>query len=716
MACDKQSHTFKHFLEIHTLLCHSAIVRAKKISLSISEKKSNSPGRLLSFFLLIAASFLYLWPFLLHPAFNVIDDGASLRASRDLLNDVSHGTLQHWPGILIEVQDGRLRPVYHLFYFTIYAIFGANPIFFWIGQAVLLGFTLVFCSIFIFLVTKNRWLATLSPFALLAFAPTAENFYRLGTAEPKQMMIWPLFMIWCWWVAKVGWKIKTMLVGIFVLWMCLLTKETSITFVAVFWMFWVWQVLFARHQNAQEKMQTVLYGLAIGLFASCYFFLLPARTGYNTAFQFQVHDMWLRLLSSRKSQAVLYVSFVMASLSVPVRWIFEWRALLSKKGTHVLPSHNHFVWQCLLVVQAVLLLVIGILPWQWTLSRYFYPLYVADILLVALEIAAWMDILAKIKKRFFWWRFLLSNLGIAVAIFIQRYLPNSAKGLSFQRHDIKLRLLINRLDMAEVWLPLALAAFACGFRFVIKMYRREKIDWREFFWFGWLLVAIELTLVFSSLIWLQLDFNAYIVLTALIVTFICAETCQWWKWFATERFSLFFFAPMLLLFVAAGTILHRYVFQNWWGDPVRYFHSDFDEMKTSFDTYQISYGAIRYLLTDIQPNTHIYVFENEYEIIFEFGLYASQFRQRPIELHTNSGQLVVDFQKDYPYLRYSAEPITDYVKDQNKKVLMIRPMWWQPIATSSAIASISGQVRPLPPALTFHTFPDKVFWQAVEEK
>src|SRR5690349_16308248 len=107
------------------------------------------PYKLLLGLIIFFAAFLYVWPFLKYPAFNVIDDGASIRVSRDLLNDAQAGTFARWPSLLIETQEGRLRPVYHLFFLLIYALFGARPLFFWLGQASLLGVTLVLMYLFL---------------------------------------------------------------------------------------------------------------------------------------------------------------------------------------------------------------------------------------------------------------------------------------------------------------------------------------------------------------------------------------------------------------------------------------------------------------------------------------------------------------------------------------------------------------------------------------
>jgi len=173
-------------------------------------------------------SFIYLKPFLQYPAFNVIDDGASIWLSKEVVKNISNFKIQNLSELLVERNEGRLRPLYHLYSVTIYAFFGASPTAFWIAQTILLSLTITLMSYFLFRTTKNLFLSMISPLALFLFIPTADNFYRLGTAEPKQVLFWLIFLLFCTQLENSVWTVKKMFVGFILLWACFLTKETSL--------------------------------------------------------------------------------------------------------------------------------------------------------------------------------------------------------------------------------------------------------------------------------------------------------------------------------------------------------------------------------------------------------------------------------------------------------------------------------------------------------
>src|SRR5258708_4192574 len=169
--------------------------------------------------------FLYLIPFLFFPAFNVIDDGASLQVSQKL---VSHLNLQTWTGALVEKEVGRFRPFYHIWFLILYFFFGVRPFFYWLPQAALLGITLVLMVYFLWKVSGQKVVSAVIASFLLLLGVTADNYYRLGTAEPKQMIAGLLFLIWMLKQKGKEWTFKRTVVGLSILWTAFLFKETSI--------------------------------------------------------------------------------------------------------------------------------------------------------------------------------------------------------------------------------------------------------------------------------------------------------------------------------------------------------------------------------------------------------------------------------------------------------------------------------------------------------
>ncbi len=647
--------------------------------------------------IVIITGIVFLSPFLRYPAFNVIDDGASLRVSRDLLADISHGFGQ-WPNLLIEKQDGRFRPLYLLSFFFVYAVFGAQPFAFWFVQAFLLSGTLFLMGLFLYVVTKNRWISVLSPLSVLLFSSTADNFYRLGTAEPKQMLAWLLFVLWCWWWREKGLTVKVFFAGLAVLWTGLLTKETSISFVAVFWALWVWQILFAKKRSLADAA----LGLTLGLLSSSFIFLLPTKSGYNSGFHFDVHSMMRRFLFSRGENAVLYLSLFLAWFSGIVRFVWEWWS------TKKFPDEKKYVWQWFFALQAILLLVVGILPWQYMLTRYFYPLYLVGALGVGIEVAAWRELWPVLKKLKMVYQFGIATGFVLVATVFQRFLLGSAAHLSLNVRGMWFRLLVDRLDGAEIWLLLLIAIGAELLRLVLYWWRKEKFYLTPFLWDAWFLLAIGVSVFLSSLIWSAQNAIVFIVPSLLTEIFVVRETLQWFAFVHKKNGAPVWYLGYLSFLVLIIPILHVVLFQGM-SRPLRFVEAELVLMRTSFDAYQISYGAIRYLLADVHPHEHVYVIANDYEVIFEIGLYASNLRSRPIQLFTTDQQVVEDFSKEYSYLTYDATPAAHFVEDTKEKIMLLRKMDWPSVS-----ATVSGKIQHLPPQATFHTYGEYAYWEVVK--
>ena len=171
-------------------------------------------------------SFFYLSPNLLSPHFSYIDDGQSLLNAKTAL---ASNNLNLWKNILFESNIGRIRPFYQLYFIVLYLIGGVNPLVFWLGQMTILAFTLY--GIWIFLTSFTELKKKLSFILLtlfLFFPATIDNFYRLGTAEPRQILgiIW--FLVWLKKLKLNKLKIKDYFLGHLLLAFTLGTKETSL--------------------------------------------------------------------------------------------------------------------------------------------------------------------------------------------------------------------------------------------------------------------------------------------------------------------------------------------------------------------------------------------------------------------------------------------------------------------------------------------------------
>ena len=134
----------------------------------------------------------------------------------------------------------------------------------------------------------------------------------------------------------------------------------------------------------------------------------------------------------------------------------------------------------------------------------------------------------------------------------------------------------------------------------------------------------------------------------------------------------------------------------------------------SFDVHQVSYALIRYLITEVPPGSKVFVRGDDYEVIFEVGLYASRLQQQPITLYTSNIHLIEDLQKDYPYLQYMPDTVSGFASSSaTSKFLFLRKKDWDVIEKMEPRPFQVRSARELQPAVSFGSIPDGANWEVV---
>ncbi len=323
--------------------------------------------------LLILASLMYVWPFLRFPAFNLIDDGFNLQKVMVLRQNLSY---QGWASNLYEVEIGRFRPGYFMYFFVV-SIFGMTPGVFWIGQWVTLLTLLLAVWWLISVTTRSKWLGLIGSNVLLVLPALAENTFRLGTAELRQsvlvvaLMVWLLDSKWSkniWYFFFGG--------GVFIA--ALLTKETSLFLLPTIMLglgLEIWQI---PTQWKKYLLACLVYIVLAGLFVTG----LPPRTGYASSYVFNFETIIKNIFIVRIAipqllwiGASMGASFLFRSLYV----FTSWKKWLSESKSH-------------LVIGSVLALSVAIqLPWQYQFERYYLIPYVAIVLFAMVEVNALIE-------------------------------------------------------------------------------------------------------------------------------------------------------------------------------------------------------------------------------------------------------------------------------------------------------------------------------------
>jgi hypothetical protein len=156
---------------------------------------------------------------LLSPQFSVkypglVDDGTDLLYVK---------TNSYWHIIVQQLFDNeRTRPLRYLWRKILFDIWGLNM---W-GYYFVGAITLAIISLLLFLIlkklTNKPTMAVIIAFLFMISPPVVANFYRLGTDEPMQLLLY-LLSLYCWLNRKYWWVCWWLLLGLFV-------KETGIFF------------------------------------------------------------------------------------------------------------------------------------------------------------------------------------------------------------------------------------------------------------------------------------------------------------------------------------------------------------------------------------------------------------------------------------------------------------------------------------------------------
>lgn len=646
-------------------------------------------------------AFFYLGGFLLFPAFNIIDDGASLLVSQRLL---SSPTIQNWSDILIERQVGRLRPVYHLSFFTVYALFGFQPFWFWFVQYLVLTLTLVGAAVFLYQVTKRYWLSALAPLVMLAFPSAAENFYRLGTAEPKQFMLWVWLLVLMTYVYQKGWTGRkfgsaTLLFGV-----ALFTKETSMVFSGLFGYLAVWQAIFQR----KKPWVTVLAFVCTIVLIVAFFFFLPRQGSYSQGFQLNLDDMKSRLMVARLESAAVFFPLSLAIFSTGLRLVYQ----IWKKRTL---TEKDFVWSGMLLSQLVVYLVIGILPWQYQLPRYYYPIYLMGFLYIAVEIAEIVRYLPLFKTFPLRQKMQLVGSIICASVAIQMVIFQASSKFTLSLANALSRAHIYVYENASLlWLLFLVISFVIvriGVHLLFRLPRKtltQLFSTEEFLFPVWMIVCTGATMIFCNLFWGDVSFRVNYVTIYLLIALIMLEIGYWMRLKNSNWGKKISRGPALsfvTMAIIASIVLNAQVLNGRGLTLLPFLGNVWEYFAQSFDTHQVSYSLIHALVHKTPEGEKVFVSSDDYEVIFEIGLYASNLKQRPVTIYTNNQQLIDDVGDQFTYLQYVEDPVAAFLQSSEPKQLLVRRKTWE-------VYKGWEPKKVLTPLLSLHVQP--IIWEPYE--
>ncbi|MFZ5366046.1 MAG: glycosyltransferase family 39 protein [Patescibacteria group bacterium] len=325
----------------------------------------------------------------------LIDDGENLRMGQEISKHFSQGDYS-WI-FSYEKVDGRFRPAYWLWHYVNFQFFGFNSVAHHFGHLVLF----VVISILIYLITqkisKSNLAGLLSSLLFLAFYPGAENYYRLGTAEPPLLL---LYLILTYLLTRIYFlkfthqslKISSIdyLCFFIILGFMYFMKETAVIFILAFLPIFTIGLIDERVHDKKKWIKFSLIFLAINLF---YFILVfglknyyGISGGYTEAYKPKIGEMVTRFfvylkIIFREYHLVLMIPLVAFCYSLAT-------SLRQKRGLKkfILNLDTIQLWQIIFLAWFLLFLLVQS-PWLYVMGRYLLPVTIWLAIFLGIEYA-----------------------------------------------------------------------------------------------------------------------------------------------------------------------------------------------------------------------------------------------------------------------------------------------------------------------------------------
>lgn len=286
------------------------------------------PKKIISFILVAVVisllSLLYFRKQLLNPAFNLIDDGYTQYISQELNRDVS---LKNWRQTLIdrELEKGRLRPGYYLYYYGVSLFSQDNPEGFWAAQTVSLMAILFVMYWFFRKAEIPYWLSLLFIMPVFLLPSISENFLRLGPAEPRQLL-WLMLSAYFLWATFQNKKqhLFSYLLSILFFALALTTKETTLIALPAF----LYELAASQLQSGKTfsiksfSKTHLLLALAMLIGTVAFAAVLP-MSGYSSELSLSLAQAKANLFSLRVSFPEPHWVLALGTISLGLRAIYQ---------------------------------------------------------------------------------------------------------------------------------------------------------------------------------------------------------------------------------------------------------------------------------------------------------------------------------------------------------------------------------------------------------
>jgi len=309
--------------------------------------------------LLIAV--IIMIPRLRSPQFGLLDDFSMLSNARNILQ--GDWSMSH------DLQAGRFRPVYWLYYTVIYAAAGSRPFWFFFAQMTLLFILVLEIRALMKMFGANDVQILIASLVFVLSMPVIENFYTLSKGEPLQL-VFLLASLLCF--EKItssqsnSRKFLFTTLAFFSVLSAMLVKETAIIMIPIVGLWLGYALLFQKRTPSQNRLALLLFLGAVTLAVAAYFGLRSvwgtatiSGGTYTKRYDLNVQDMIPRVLR----WATMYAFYFHYLLPLAILSFVTIAANKVKDQQQRL--FNWAVW--------VVLWMAVLLPWEYAEVYYLLP-------------------------------------------------------------------------------------------------------------------------------------------------------------------------------------------------------------------------------------------------------------------------------------------------------------------------------------------------------
>lgn len=335
---------------------------------------------LLAIFLLLVIAVIVFIP-TLKIGFSLVDDAYDILYAKKILENIFGLNMQGLLGNLVESSIGRFRPTYWFWQSCVYLLAGTDPMLHYLFHAILITTTSLIIFKLVYFITKSNLGGLIAGSLFLVVPVNAENWLRLGPAEPLMgfLVITAIYLFL---------KQKKLTASFIVIALAFFSKETTIAVVPALFIYYFSKRLLG-HKKDKRLLKLIMFSLFLLLITVTATFLI--RTSYSTFYEFSISDsifrskIYLKLILSAFPAATIFV----------ITYLFRNACLLCNKKIDRI-SDADLIQLFFLSFSVFYILVQS--PWVWVLERYLMPATIGLSVFVGIEISKIKTILYGNRK------------------------------------------------------------------------------------------------------------------------------------------------------------------------------------------------------------------------------------------------------------------------------------------------------------------------------